>query len=147
MQDFVEDDLGGNPLRAGTYGIGKALEIPGDIYDSLPNFFDGENSISKNLSNPLAPSIAIAKAGAGLLKEYVTDPLSELYKEVGDPKKTTSIPYPTGEVGDFKIDYLELPSDHPIAMGVDALKAVGLTAAEAFFFTKVGNLIKNRKRS
>jgi len=142
LQNFVEDDLGGNPLRAGTYGIGKALEIPGDIYDSLPNFFDGEDSISKNLSNPLAPSIAIAKTGAGLLKEYVTDPLSELYKEVGDPKKTTSIPYPTGEIGDFKIDYLELPSDHPIAMGVDALKAVGLTAAEAFFFTKVGNLIK-----
>jgi len=142
LQNFVEDDLGGNPLRAGTYGFGKALEIPGDIYDSLPNFFDGEDSISKNLSNPLAPSIAIAKAGAGLLKEYVTDPLSELYKEVGDPKKTTSIPYPTGEIGDFKIDYLELPSDHPIAMGVDALKAVGLTAAEAFFFTKVGNLIK-----
>jgi hypothetical protein len=45
LQDFVEDDLGGNPLRVVPMAIGKMLKTPGNIADSIRTKMDETNEM------------------------------------------------------------------------------------------------------
>ena len=132
-----EYDLENNPQRVLPVMVGEALELPGEAYDALPNWLEGDDSILKNLGNPNAPSVVLAKAATGLMG-MAADPVARLTKNIGAPDRVTTIPYPTWEKKeDGQYHYkdmqtLELPSDNPIAIGIDTLKAAGLGAAEAF---------------
>ncbi len=132
-----EYDLENNPQRVLPVIVGEALELPGEAYDALPNWLEGDDSILKNLGNPNAPSVILAKAASGLMG-MAADPVARLTKNIGAPDRVTTIPYPTWEKKeDGQYHYkdmqtLELPSDNPIAIGIDTLKAAGLGAAEAF---------------
>jgi hypothetical protein len=142
-----EYDLENNPQRVLPVMAGEFLELPGEAYDALPNWLEGEGAILKNLDNPNAPSIALAKAATGLLG-MATDPVAQLTKNIGDPERITTIPYPTWEKKeDGQYHYkdmqtLELASDNPVAIGIDSLKAVGLGAAEAILAFSPIKLIK-----
>ena len=142
-----EYDLENNPQRVLPVMAGEFLELPGEAYDALPNWLEGEGAILKNLDNPNAPSIALAKAATGLLG-MATDPVAQLTKNIGDPERITTIPYPTWEKKeDGKYHYkdmqtLKLASDNPVAIGIDSLKAVGLGAAEAILAFSPVKLIK-----
>ncbi len=142
-----EYDLENNPQRVLPVMVGEALELPGEAYDALPNWLEGDDSILKNLGNPNAPSVILAKAASGLIGT-MTDPVASLAKNVGDPDRVTTIPYPTWEKKeDGQYHYkdmqtLELPSDNPIAIGIDTLKAAGLGVAEAFLAFNPIKLIK-----
>ena len=91
-----EYDLENNPQRVLPVMAGELLELPGEAYDALPNWLEGEGAILKNLDNPNAPSVALAKAATGLLG-MATDPVAQLTKNIGDPERITTIPYPTWE--------------------------------------------------
>ena len=142
-----EYDLENNPQRVLPVMAGEFLELPGEAYDALPNWLEGEGAILKNLDNPNAPSVALAKAATGLLG-MATDPVAQLTKNIGDPERITTIPYPTWEKKeDGKYHYkdmqtLKLASDNPVAIGIDSLKAVGLGAAEAILAFTPLRLIK-----
>jgi hypothetical protein len=142
-----EYDLENNPQRVLPVMAGELLELPGEAYDALPNWLEGEGAILKNLDNPNAPSVALAKAATGLLG-MATDPVAQLTKNIGDPERITTIPYPTWEKKeDGQYHYkdmqtLELASDNPVAIGIDSLKAVGLGAAEAILAFSPIKLIK-----
>jgi hypothetical protein len=142
-----EYDLENNPQRVLPVMAGELLELPGEAYDALPNWLEGEGAILKNLDNPNAPSVALAKAATGLLG-MATDPVAQLTKNIGDPERITTIPYPTWEKKeDGKYHYkdmqtLKLASDNPVAIGIDSLKAVGLGAAEAILAFSPVKLIK-----
>tara|TARA_R100000544_G_scaffold37173_1_gene27599 strand:- start:3115 stop:7434 length:4320 start_codon:yes stop_codon:yes gene_type:complete len=142
-----EYDLENNPQRVLPVMIGEALELPGEAYDALPNWLEGDDAILKNLGNPNAPSVALAKAATGLMG-MMTDPVARLTKNIGDPDRITTIPYPTWEKKeDGQYHYkdmqtLELPSDNPIAIGIDTLKTAGLGAAEILLAFNPTKLIK-----
>ena len=142
-----EYDLENNPQRVLPVMAGELLELPGEAYDALPNWLEGEGAILKNLDNPNAPSVALAKAATGLLG-MATDPVAQLTKNIGDPERITTIPYPTWEKKEdgqyhFKdMQTLKLASDNPVAIGIDSLKAVGLGAAEAILAFSPVKLIR-----
>ena len=142
-----EYDLENNPQRVLPVMAGEFLELPGEAYDALPNWLEGEDSILKNIGNPNMPSIALAKAATGIVG-IATDPVASLAKGIGDPDRITTIPYPTWEKKEdgqyhFKdMQTLELASDNPIAIGIDTLKAAGLGAAEIFFAFNPLKLVK-----
>ena len=142
-----EYDLENNPQRVLPVMVGEALELPGEAYNALPNWLEGNDAILKNLGNPNAPSVALAKAATGLMG-MMTDPVARLTKNIGDPDRVTTIPYPTWEKKeDGQYHYkdmqtLELPSDNPIAIGIDTLKTAGLGAAEILLAFNPIKLVK-----
>jgi len=142
-----EYDLENNPQRVLPVMAGEFLELPGEAYDALPNWLEGEGAILKNIGNPNMPSVALAKAATGLIG-MATDPVARLSKNIGDPERITTIPYPTWEKQeDGQYHYkdmqtLELPSDNPIAIGIDTLKTAGLGATEIFLAFNPLKLVK-----
>ena len=103
LQNFVEEDLGGNPFRAVPVGISKILQVPGQIKDK---FIETRSNVNEDLDQLAfaeeekgnideANRIRSLKSGQGLLGEFdnpitittgffnmMTEPLQDGYQNM-----------------------------------------------------------------
>jgi hypothetical protein len=141
LQDYVEEDLGGNPFRAVPVAISKILKIPGAIRDF---YVDNQNKVNQTLeenailqeqegNTEVADQMRSLKSGDGILGSYnnpitigggfldlMTSPLQEGYENMFTDDDHFYNPF-TGE---------KFMADTAFKKGIAAGATVGLTAIE-----------------
>ena len=141
LQDYVEEDLGGNPFRAVPVAISKILKIPGAIRDF---YVDNQNKVNQTLeenailqeqegNTEVANQMRSLKSGDGILGSYnnpitigggflnfMTEPLQEGYENMFTDDDHFYIPF-TGK---------KFMADTAFKKGIAAGATVGLTALE-----------------